>query len=318
MSTSSGRSITIGTRWEAGWQQLGVYGLLLFVVVMWGGSFVAARMVLYADSPGTATLTPTMLATVRFVIASAIFLPVLYRQHTRVKPLRIKDIPFFLLLGQLGISVYFWLQYTGVQLTNAGIAAVVVVGLIPLATMVISGLTLREPLGGKRAMALALGALGVAVVVSQKGLQVALETGFLFGTFCLIANAIVFAIYSTLIRGIRERYASLTTTAGMMISGTFGLIAFSLATEDWRTIWTLSPTQWWAIGFLAVVCSVMAYFFYNYALSKVEAAKVAAWVYLEPPVAVVFGALLLGETATIQTIAGGLIILASLLLTQRS
>ena len=79
------------------------------------------------------------------------------------------DIPLFLILGQLGISVYFWLQYTGVQLTNAGISSVLVVGLIPLATMVISGLMLKEPLGGRRATALVLGAVGVAVVVSQRG-----------------------------------------------------------------------------------------------------------------------------------------------------
>lgn len=300
------------------WKRFGVYGLLLFVVIVWGGSFVAARMILYADSPGVSTLSPTMLATVRFLIASAIFVPILYRQHTRVQPLKPSDIPTFLLLGQLGISVYFWLQYTGVQLTNAGIAAVVVVGLIPLATMLISGLTLREPLGGRRALALGLGAVGVGVVVSQKGLAVAMESGFLFGSLCLIANAFAFAVYSTLIRGIRARYASLTTTAGMMIAGTLGLLALSLVTEDWSSVRLLSSSQWMSILYLAVVCSVMAYFFYNYALTQIEATKASVWIYLEPPVAMVLGALMLGEAVSLQTVAGGLVILGSLYLTQRS
>ena len=304
--------------WGLAWDKLGVYALLLFVVVVWGGSFVAARMILAPTNPGDATLSPTLLATVRFLMASAIFLPILFRQHIRVTPLKLSDIPLFLLLGQLGISVYFWLQYTGVQLTNAGISAVIVVGLIPLATMLISGLTLREPLGARRAAALALGAVGVAVVVSQRGLDVALESGFLFGVLALIANAICFAVYSTWIRGLRARYASLTTTAAMTIAGTVGLVLMSLFSEDWSTIAALSPTQWGVIAYLALVCSVMAYFFYNYALSKIEAAKASVWIYLEPPIAIALGAMLLGEFVAFQTVVGGVVILISLYLTHKS
>jgi drug/metabolite transporter (DMT)-like permease len=304
--------------WGLAWDKLGVYALLLFVVVVWGGSFVAARMILAPTNPGDATLSPTLLAAVRFLMASAIFLPILVRQHIRVQALKLSDIPLFLLLGQLGISVYFWLQYTGVQLTNAGISAVIVVGLIPLATMLISGLTLREPLGVKRAAALALGAGGVAVVVSQRGLDVAVKSGFLFGVVALIANALCFAVYSTWIRGLRTRYASLTTTAAMTIAGTLGLVLMSLFSEDWGTVAALSTFQWGVIVYLALICSVMAYFFYNYALSKLEAAKASVWIYLEPPIAIALGAMLLGEIVAFQTVVGGLVILASLYLTHRS
>ncbi|MGE5618943.1 MAG: DMT family transporter [Sphingomonadaceae bacterium] len=303
--------------WSA-WKRYRVYALLLFVVSVWGGSFVAARMILYAGSPGGAILSPTMLATVRFSIASAIFLPILARQHLRVQPLKLADIPTFLLLGQLGISIYFWLQYTGVQLTNAGISAVLVVGLIPLATMVISGFTRREPLRGKRALALALGALGVAVVVSQRGLQVALESGFLFGSLCLIANAFAFALYSVLIRGIRARYPALTTTAAFMIGGTLGLLLLSVFTEDWSSVALLSAGQWMSIAYLAVVCSVLAYFLYNWALTQIEATKASVWIYLEPVAAVILGATMLGETITVHTLIGGIVILGSLVLTHRS
>jgi drug/metabolite transporter (DMT)-like permease len=292
--------------------------MLLFAVTAWGGSFVAARMVLSPQVPGSASLTPKMLAAVRFVLASFIFLPLLYWQHRRVKPLAAKDIPAFLVLGQVGISIYFWLQYTGVRLTSASISSVLVVGLIPLATMVVSGLVLREPLGGRRALALAFGAIGVFVVAGQKGLKVAIETGFLLGSLCLVANALCFAAYSTMIRGIRSRYGPLTITAATNISGTIGLVLISMVSEDPHTLALLSRGQWGAIVFLGVVCSVMAYFAYNYALVQVEASKAAVWLYLESPVAMVLGALVLGEPVTAQTIIGGFIILSSLYFTQRS
>lgn len=303
------------TRVSALWRRFGLYALLLFVVIVWGGSFVAARALLAPAHGGTA-LTPTMLATVRFLLASAVFLPILAARQ-RTQPIRWRDVPTFLLLGQIGISLYFLMQYTGVRLTSAGIAAVTVIGLTPLATLVVSGVALREPIGGKRALALLVGAAGVAIVVSQGGLRVDTGGGFLLGSLCLVGNAIMFAVYTTLIRGVRARYSPLTITAGMMLGGTLGLLLLALVTEDWRTLGALSAGQWAAIAYLGLICSVTAFFLYNYALSRIEASKAAVWIYLEPVVAVALGALLLGEAVRPQTVAGGAVILASLILVQR-
>ena len=91
--------------------------------------------------------------------------------------MKLSDLPMFVLLGQLGISAYFWLQYTGLKLTNAGVSGVLAVSVIPLATMVISGLTLGESLTWRRTLTLTLGVIGIGVVISQQGLDVSLETG---------------------------------------------------------------------------------------------------------------------------------------------
>lgn len=294
-----------------------VYLVLLFTVTAWGGSFVAARLVLAGESPDFVVLSPTLLAAVRFLLASLLLLPILYRQHRQV-PLRLGDVPAFLLVGLFGISFYFWLQFTGLRLTNAGLSAVLVVGTIPLATTLLASLALGEPLTRRRLLALALGAAGVLVVVSQQGLAIALESGFLLGTVCLIANGLCFAIYSTLVRGLRARYVPLTVTAGMTIAGTVPLALWSLFTDDWAALAALSGRQWLAIAYLAVVCSVVAYVLYNLALSRLAAGKVTSWMYLEPPIAVLLGGLLLGEAVALQTISGGLVILLALALLQRS
>ena len=302
-------------RGRRGWV---VYAALLFAVTVWGGSFVAARLVLAPEWPGAVALSPTMLATVRFGLAALLFLPFLLRQASGRQALRAADIPAFLGIGFLGISSYFWLQYTGVRLTNAGLAAVLVVGLVPLATMLVAAAALRERLSARRLLALGLGTLGFALVVSQRDLRLALESGFLLGALCLVANAFCFAVYSTLARGLRGRYPPLSLTAGMTVAGGLQLVLFSLATEDWAVLRALATGQWLAIGYLALVCSVVAYVCYNFALSRLEAGKVSAWLYLEPPVAVLLGGLLLGEAVAPQTVLGGLVILAGLALLQRS
>ncbi len=299
------------------WRQWAVYPLLLLVAGVWGGSFVASRLVLAPETRETA-LTPTLLAAVRFALAAVLFTPILLRQHRRVRPLRVADIPAFLVVGFFGVSLYFWLQYAGIQLTNAGLAAILVVGTIPLATTIVAAVALGEPLDGRRVAALALGSAGVAVVAGQRGLQVSLQSGFLLGALCLIANAFCFAIYSTLVRGLRDRYQPLTVTAGMTIAGAALLLLWSGLTDDWAAVLALSPRQWLAIAYLAVVCSVVAYILYNFALTRLQAGKVAAWMYLEPPIAVFAGAAVLGEVVSAQTVLGGLVILLALILLQRA
>lgn len=290
--------------------------LLAFAAGAWGASFVAARAVLVPTAGGT-SLSPLLLATVRFLIASAFFVPLLAHRLRRGEVVRRRDLPLLFLLGQLSISLYFFLQYTGVRLTNAGVSSVLVVGGIPLATTLIARAVLREPLGSRRVLGLLAGTAGVAIVSSQRGLSFTASGGFLAGALCLALDAVCFGIYSTLVRRLRSSYSAPVITSLTTLAGTAGLVAAAALTEDLSTVRGLSAGQWGAIAYLAVICSVLAYLAYNQALARTPAGRAAAWIYLETPVAVALGALLLGETVTAPTLAGGLIILASLFLLER-
>jgi len=107
------------------------------VAVIWGLSFVAARMVL-------STLTPILLATLRFSIASLILTPIIIRELGHRNAPKPRDLLQLALLGILSISIYFWLQYTAIQYTGAGISALLVVGLIPILTGLASIFVLKE------------------------------------------------------------------------------------------------------------------------------------------------------------------------------
>jgi len=82
-----------------------VYASLFGVVAVWGGSFVAARLLLSAQTAGQATLSPTVLAATRFGIAACFFLPPLVRAVARgqVSP---GDALRMAVLGQVTYTVY--------------------------------------------------------------------------------------------------------------------------------------------------------------------------------------------------------------------
>jgi drug/metabolite transporter (DMT)-like permease len=284
------------------------YAGVWFAVLAWGTSFVAARFLLHPEKAGQATLSPLVLAAVRFSIASLFFAVPLARAMLH-RQIASRDLLRMALLGQLTFSLYFWLQYTGVQQTNASISSILVVGLIPVVTAWLAQLPGKERLSWMTLGALLLGFIGVAFVVFQKPLTITLASGFLLGVFCLVGNAFAFAAYSTLSKRWMQRVTPLVMTGGTMISGATGLVLLSLLDpprNQWSEVAQLDTVQWIALLFLSVVCSVIAYFAYNSALTKIAASRAAVYIYFEPVVAVLFGVTLLGEPLSWQIVVGAL------------
>jgi drug/metabolite transporter (DMT)-like permease len=283
-----------------------IYIGIWFANTAWGISFVAARYLLHPTTPGQVVLSPTLLAAVRFSIASLFFVVPLI--HALFKhQLSWRDLLRMALLGQITFSLYFWLQYTGVQETNASISSILVVGLIPTVTAFLAQFIGKEQLRWINFFALLLGFLGVIIIVLQKPLSFSLASGFLFGAFCLISNAFAFAVYSNLSKRWMAKLSPLVMTGGTMLSGAIGLVLFSLLDpvgNNWGAIIHLDSIQWVALLFLSLICSVLAYFAYNTALSRIDASKAAVYIYFEPVVTVLFGVTLLGEPLSWQIIVG--------------
>lgn len=296
-----------------------VYAGLWLVVIAWGGSFVAARALLHAPTAGETSLSPTVLAALRFGVASLFFVVPLARAILR-RQLPWGDLLRLALLGQITYSLYFWLQYTGVQLTNAGIASILVIGLMPLATALLARLLGTERLSWRACVALLLGFIGVVLVVLQQGLSIGRNVGFALGALCLIGNAVAFAVYSNLSKRWMRTISPLVMTSGTLLSGALGLLVLALVTTSagqWRQVAHLDGGQWLALLFLVLVCSIAAYLIYNAVLTRVPASRAAVFNYGEPVVAVALGAALLGERLSAQAVAGAAVIALSVWLLQR-
>jgi drug/metabolite transporter (DMT)-like permease len=308
-----------GTTAATAGSQLFVYAGLWFTVFNWGAAFVAARFLLYPASARLAALSPLLLATARICIASLFFAGPLGRALVKHQ-LTLRDLLLMFLLGQMAFSLYFWMQYTGVQQTGAGIASILVIGLIPPFTALLGPALSKERLTPSLGGALLLGFGGVVLMVLQQPFTIRLQAGFVLGVLCLLGNALSFSLYSHLTKRFLRVISPAVLTGGMMVSGALGLILLTLldpAHNRWQDVALLNGTQWAALLFLAVVCSVLSYFAYNRALSKLAAARVTVYLYFEPVVAVLLGVTLLGEQFTWQMLLGTLAIAGSVLLVNK-
>lgn len=133
----------------------------------------------------------------------------------------------------------------------------------------------------------------------------------------MVSNTFCFALYSHLSKRWLRVMSPVVLTGGTMFSGALGLILLTLLNPTqnrWRDLMLLNHTQWLALLFLALACSVISFFAYNTALSKLDASRVAVYIYFEPVVTVLLGVTLLHELLTWQAVLGALAIAGSIVL----
>lgn len=275
---------------------------LLFVVTAWGGSFPVAKIALRE-------LTPLNLATIRFTVATLLFIPVvlLARRRQGERGIPLPSWPDLLRLNGLawlGVTVHFLLQYTAVARTSASNAGLII-AISPLFVVLVSSLWLREPFTWRRLMGILVASFGVAMVISRGTFQFNFGSQTLLGDLIMVVNALTWALFSILGRAMMRRLSPLITTFYITVLGTVWFYPLAVPRGLWSQVATLSATGWLAVSFLGVICSVACYYLWYWALSQVEASKVSPFQYLQPMVSLALSALMLGERISPILLVGG-------------
>jgi drug/metabolite transporter (DMT)-like permease len=123
-------------------------------------------------------------------------------------------------------------------------------------------------------------------------------------------------VYSVVGHATIRRLGPRVATSGAMLAGVVMLAPFFAINRGWNDIPHLTARGWSAILFLAVGCSALGYLFWYGALERVEVSRVASLLYLEPLVTFGAAVLMLHEPVSATAVIGGLLVLASVLLTQ--
>ena len=79
----------------------------------------------------------------------------------------------------------------------------------------------------------------------------------------------------------------------------------------------VSARSWIALGYLIVIGSIVAFSAYGIAIRALPTATVATYAYVNPVIAVLLGALILGERLTPAMIGGGVLVVGAVVLVVR-
>jgi drug/metabolite transporter (DMT)-like permease len=277
--------------------------LAFVAVIFWGISFVATKAVLREVSPVTVIFT-------RFAIAAIVLLCVV-----RALPPR-ESWGSLALMGFIGVFVHQMLQSYALTMTSATNTGWLI-GLTPIWSAVLSAIFLGERFGSWKIAGLAGGFAGALLVVTRGDFSAhVLGRPSTIGDLLIFVSTMNWAVYSVVGHDTIRRLGARRATSGAMLFGALMLAPVFIAQRGWRELPRLTATGWGALLFLAIGCSALGYLFWYGALERVEVSRVAALLYAEPLITFAAAALLLGERVSAVVIAGGVLVLLSVLIAQ--
>ena len=280
--------------------------LMLTLIIFWGSSFVIVKIALDEG------LTPVAIATFRFLIAGGLFLATLLFKKNKERDYKLlvekKDAPTLLFLALTGVTFFFTIQYTGIQMAGPSIAAIFVCLLSPIFIAVLSARMFEEHLTKKQIFGIGLATAGGFIVITSGTLSFPGNREFLLGSLLLLSTPVLWAAYSLLGKKIMEKYTPFLVVAYITVLGGLCLIPFSLAENSLHQIFTMSLDGWLTILFLSLTCSLLGYYIWFYVLRQVEAAVTSSFLFAEPLVTVLFAVTFVGEELSLSILAGGLLI----------
>ncbi|MCA1588447.1 MAG: DMT family transporter [Chloroflexi bacterium] len=279
---------------------------LLFVLLgfFWGSSYLFIKIAVDAG------LEPFTLVTLRLLIGALVLGTIVAVARERL-PREGRTYLNLLVLGVLSVALPFSLITWAEQSVTSALAAILTAP-VPLFVILIAAVFLKdERITANRLVGLAIGLVGVAVLVGFDAGDLA--SGTLVAEIALVGAAASYAaggVYARrTMRGLRPMIPALfQVTFALVIAGTLALI-FERPTELPFTLEAIFAVIW-----LGVLGSGLAYLLFFRLLDRWGATRTAMVAYLLPVFGIVLGAVVLSEPVDTRLVMGTGLVIAGIAL----
>ena len=279
-----------------------LYALMFLVTLLWSFNFITSKVAMRQWNP-------VLLTGCRTTLALLFCLPLYWRDrpHTWTWPIFWR----FVGLGTLGMAANQLFFAMGVRRTSVSHGALIV-GLTPLFVYSLSCAVGQERFRPKKLIGMGIAFSGIAILQSQSSGGSSLQGDALVLLGCLTFT--VFTVFSKPLSGMLTPIATVTLNfLGAVIFLAPATITLSLDFPFRQ----LLPISWLCLLFMAAVPSVFCFLIYYKVLKQMPASKLTTFTYLQPVLASAMAIPMLGETLSISLLAGGLMILFGVFLTEK-
>lgn len=269
------------------------------IYIIWGSTYLFVKIAI-------SEIPPFLMAGMRFAFAGILIFLIRSFNYKNWKLNRRQVINsifagfLFLTVGNGGVS---W----SLKYIDSGFAALIIAAQ-PLVMLLMMWLIDRKPILPRSWVGVALGILGVFLLVSQNELVSSQNQwiGISVIFLCLVSwgYASIFVAKAELPDSFFLNTGIQMTTAGV------SLIFISHFFGEPLPVWSsISLQVWSSISFLVVFGSIVAFTAFNFLLKYVSPEKVSTSTYINPIIALVLGGLVLHETITAQSLVAASILL---------
>jgi drug/metabolite transporter (DMT)-like permease len=274
--------------------------MLAAVALLWGASFLFIKVAVRELQPATLILGRLGLATVTL----ALLVPLLAGGATTVRQIR-ENFRWLIVVGLVNVAIPFWLLSWGETRIDSGLASIIQAS-VPIFNAVFAFGFFRDVrVTGVRLLGVAIGFVGVALLVGAQ------PHGKVLGALAVCGMAVCYAVGQLFagrhLNAVKPPVVALATTGiGALAALPAGIAQAPHHTPHWKTIASVVA--------LAVPLTAVAFLLFYAIISGVGAAYASLVTYLVPPIALTYGAIFLHERFAAADFAALALILCGVVL----
>lgn len=286
-----------------------LYGFLyaFITIVIWAGNYVVAKGI-------SKEIPPISIAFFRWSIASVVIFPIGLGSFMKDKKMVFQHKWYFLITAIFGVSLFNTFIYLAGHYTSAINLALIGATASPIFISILSYFIFKDKISGLRIFGLLLCISGILILLSKGNWQQFIGLQFGKGDLLMLCSAFAFSIYSILVRKKPDGISPKTLLFVIFILGSIILLPF--------TAWELghSETIHWnatlisILFYLGIGNSVIGFFCWNIAISKIGPARTALFGTLIPMISSLEAVVFLGENFSSVHIFSGIILITGLIL----
>jgi drug/metabolite transporter (DMT)-like permease len=276
---------------------------IAIAILLWSSAYVAIRA-------GLQGYSPEGLALLRYLVASVCIGIIYYRMPAR-NSMRLKDILVMMCLGAVGIGFYNIALNYGELTVSSGMASFII-SQAPVMTALLAMVFLGERLTLSHVAGFLVSIFGVTLITlgEEGGFNWTASIAYVF------LAALAGSCFTLLQKPYLKRYHAIEATTYVIWGGTLFLCFYAPKLQQDLMHASLLATC--NAIYLGVFPAAIGYVAWSYVLSNISAARAMSFLYFTPFIATLLGWIFLGEVPVALSVAGGLLAMVGVWLTNQS
>lgn len=281
---------------------------LIIANIIWGAASPIFKFALV-------NIPPFTLAFIRFFFASLLFIP--FIKGFNMPKLSQKEWLELLLGSFFGITINITFFFLGLQRTQS-INAPIIGSSGPVFLYFLSILFLKEKPKLKVLLGMIIALVGVLIIILSPVLfdGKTIGLGELQGNIFFVLATLGAVFHPLLFKNVMKKLDAYRITFISFFVSSFTFLPFAFIEWQRWSFYELNVHGWLGIIFGVFFSSALAYFLFNYGISKIKTQEVGLFTYIDPVVAVLIAIPLVHEYPTFYFFAGSVLVFGGIFLAE--
>lgn len=218
------------------------------------------------------------------------------------------------IVGLASTAIPFTLFGFAAKSVNAGVLAVLNAS-VPMMSGLMASLFFKEKLARKQLVGLAIGILGVMILMSETIVSLFSTNSAagnplhsqLFPMSLALFACIGYAVGANITRNYLDHVSPIAITSGSLIIASMVMLPVCVSSFPYEQ--SISLKAWFSVICIGVVSTAIALIFMNQLIKNIGPVRATSITLVIPIFAIIFGYILLGESLDIFAIVGSMVIL---------